>query len=72
MEIEEVAARAPEKIQKMWIDPVAGIDDEAATAFARAMEIPRRGAPCGAANDRQLARAFAACDASMIEINRSR
>ena len=69
MEIEEVAARAPEKIQKMWIDPVAGIDDEAATVFARAMEIPA--AALGAARQMigNLARAFAACDASMIEIN---
>ena len=69
MEIEEVAARAPEKIQKMWIDPVAGIDDEAATAFARAMEIPAAALPAARQMIGNLARAFAACDASMIEIN---
>lgn len=69
MEIEEVAARAPEKIQKMWIDPVSGIDEKEAADFARAMGIP------DGANDAArrildgLARAFAASDASLIEIN---
>src|ERR1700745_2020282 len=40
MEIEEVAARAPEKIHKVAIDPVAGLTDAQADDVARKIGVP--------------------------------
>src|SRR5258705_9196978 len=40
MEIEEVAARAPEKIHKVAIDPVAGLSDAQADDIARKIGVP--------------------------------
>ena len=69
MEIEEVAARTPEKIHKVAIDPVAGLTDAQAEEIARKIGIP----PDSVAQARQLMhglyRAFVECDASLAEIN---
>ncbi len=69
MEIEEVAARTPEKIHKVAIDPVAGLTDAQADEVARKIGIP----PASIAQARQfmhgLYRAFVDCDASLAEIN---
>src|SRR5580693_1010815 len=40
MEIEEVAARNPEKIHKVAIDPVAGLTDRQAEEIARKIGVP--------------------------------
>jgi succinyl-CoA synthetase beta subunit len=40
MEIEEVAAHSPEKIHKVWIDPVVGLRDAQADTVARAYIAP--------------------------------
>src|SRR6202166_2896343 len=40
MEIEEVAARSPEKIHKVAIDPVAGLTDRQADEIARKIGVP--------------------------------
>jgi succinyl-CoA synthetase beta subunit len=69
MEIEEVAARTPEKIHKVAIDPVAGLTDAQADEVACKIGIP----PPSMAQARQfmhgLYRAFVECDASLAEIN---
>ena len=69
MEIEEVAARTPEKIHKVAIDPVAGLTEHQADEVARKIGIP----PASVAQARQfmhgLYRAFVECDASLAEIN---
>ena len=63
MEIEEVAARTPEKIHKVAIDPNAGLTDAQAEAAARAIGIP------GGAVMQALYRAFVEKDVSLAEIN---
>lgn len=69
MEIEEVAARTPEKIHKAAIDPAAGLTESQADDMARKIGIP----PSSIAEARQfmqgLYRAFVECDASLAEIN---
>jgi succinyl-CoA synthetase beta subunit len=69
MEIEEVAARTPEKIHKAAIDPVAGLTDAQADDIARKIGIP----PSSNTEARKfmhgLYRAFVECDASLAEIN---
>jgi len=69
MEIEEVAAHAPEKIHKVAIDPVAGLTDSQADAVASQIGVP----PGSLAEARKfmhgLYQAFVDCDASLAEIN---
>src|SRR3954466_11114933 len=40
MDIEEVAAKAPEKIHKVFVDPATGLTDRQATEVARKIGIP--------------------------------
>ena len=69
MEIEEVAARTPDKIHKVAIDPVAGLTDAQADDVARKIGVPE-GSAAQARNFMQgLYRAFDECDASLAEIN---
>src|SRR6476620_1624424 len=69
MDIEEVAANTPEKIHKIYIDPMAGL------SLAEAKDIAYRiGVPAAAAADcaellQSLYRAFDDTDASLAEIN---
>ena len=63
MEIEEVAARTPEKIFKVAIDPNRGLTDEQAGAAARAIGIPDGSVM------QALYRAFVEKDVSLAEIN---
>src|SRR3981081_3972500 len=69
MEIEEVAARTPEKIHKVAIDPGTGLTDPQAEGAARTIG----GAGASVAEARNfmhgLYRAFVECDASLAEIN---
>jgi succinyl-CoA synthetase beta subunit len=69
MDIEEVAAKTPEKIHKIFIDPVQGLTDAEAGQIARKIGIPE----ASIAQCRQvlqgLYRAFDETDASLAEIN---
>jgi len=69
MEIEQVAARSPEKIHTIRIDPVAGLSVEDAARAARDIGIPDA-AIAGAVTVLQgLYRAFVEKDAMLAEIN---
>jgi succinyl-CoA synthetase beta subunit len=69
MDIEEVAATAPEKIHKVQIDPMTGLTDAQAEEVARRIELP--GETLGQARTlfQALYRAFDATDSSLAEIN---
>ena len=69
MDIEEVAAQAPEKIHKVFVDPAAGLTDGEARGVARSIGIPD--AALGQASDllRALYRCFWEIDASLLEVN---
>jgi succinyl-CoA synthetase beta subunit len=69
MDIEEVAARTPEKIHKLAIDPSAGLTEGEAADTARRIGIPDGAVAQAAALLRGLYRAFDETDASLAEIN---
>ncbi len=69
VEIEEVAARAPGKIHKVLIDPIAGLRDGEADAIARAAGVPAPSLPQARAALLGLWRAFDATDAALVETN---
>ena len=69
MDIEEVAAKTPEKIHKVFIDPVKGLTDAEADDVARKIGIPEASLAQGRAVLQSLYRAFDETDASLAEIN---
>jgi len=69
MDIEEVAAKTPEKIHKVMIDPVAGLTDAQADDVARRIGIPEQSLPQSRAVLQGLYKAFWDTDASLAEIN---
>ena len=69
MDIEEVAAKTPEKIHKLFIDPAQGLGDVDADEIAAAIGIPDRSRAQGRALFRALYKCFDATDASLAEIN---
>ncbi|MGE0874121.1 MAG: ADP-forming succinate--CoA ligase subunit beta [Burkholderiales bacterium] len=69
MDIEEVAAHTPEKIHKVFIDPVAGLTDAEAEDIARRIGIPEASVPQGRDMLKGLYRCFDETDASLAEIN---
>ena len=69
MDIEEVAAKTPEKIHKVFIDPTKGLTDAEADGVARKIGIPEASIPQGRAMLQGLYRAFDETDASLAEIN---
>jgi succinyl-CoA synthetase beta subunit len=69
MDIEEVAAKHPEKIHKVFVDPVAGLRDAEADEVARKLGVPEAGMPQARALLQGLYRAFWESDASLAEIN---
>jgi succinyl-CoA synthetase beta subunit len=69
VEIEEVAARHPEKILKETIDPVIGLAGFQCRRVAFALGIPSRSTGKMVAVMQSLYRAFEECDASLAEIN---
>jgi succinyl-CoA synthetase beta subunit len=69
MEIEEVAAHAPEKIHKVIIDPGAGLTDGQAETLARKIGIPPSSIAEAGRFMHGLYGAFVECDASLAEIN---
>ena len=69
MDIEEVAAHTPEKIHKVWIDPVAGLTDAEADDVARKIGIPAAALSQARACLQGLYRTFVEKDAMLAEIN---
>ncbi|MGB6356860.1 MAG: ADP-forming succinate--CoA ligase subunit beta [Steroidobacteraceae bacterium] len=69
MEIEEVAARTPERIHKVAIDPVAGLTEHQADDIARKIGVPEASLAQARSFMHGLYRAFVECDASLAEIN---
>ena len=69
MDIEEVAARTPEKIHKVFVDPETGLKDAEADAVAAKIGIPAASVPQARAVLQALYKAFWDTDASLAEIN---
>jgi succinyl-CoA synthetase beta subunit len=69
MDIEEVAANSPEKIHKVWIDPVAGLTSAEADAISKKIGIPDAAIAQARACLQGLYRAFVEKDAMLAEIN---
>jgi len=69
MDIEEVAARTPQKIHKVFIDPVQGLSDADADEIALAIGIPQASLAQGRAIFKALYKCFDETDASLAEIN---
>jgi succinyl-CoA synthetase beta subunit len=69
MDIEEVAAHAPEKIHKVFVDSQKGLTDAQADDLARKIGIPDASAPKARAILKNLYKAFWETDASLAEIN---
>ncbi len=69
MDIEEVAASTPEKIHKVFIDPMQGLTDADADEVALAIGIPQAALAEGRKVFQALYKCFDATDASLAEIN---
>jgi len=69
MDIEEVAAKTPQKIKKVFIDPVQGLSDADADEIALGIGIPQSALAEGRAVFKALYKCFDATDASLAEIN---
>jgi succinyl-CoA synthetase beta subunit len=69
MDIEEVAAKHPEKIHRLAIDPTTGVRDAEADDVARKIGIPDASVPQARAVLQALYRAFWETDSSLAEIN---
>ena len=69
MDIEEVAAKTPEKIRKVFIDPVQGLSDADADEIALGIGIPQASVAQGRAIFKALYKCFHETDASLAEIN---
>jgi succinyl-CoA synthetase beta subunit len=69
MDIEEVAAKTPQKIHKVFIDPVQGLSDADADEIALAIGIPQASVAQGRAIFKALYKCFDETDASLAEIN---
>src|SRR5882724_3061096 len=69
MEIEEVAAHAPQKIHKVAIDPKTSLTDAEADGISRKIGVPETSLAQARAFMQGLYRAFVDCDASLAEIN---
>jgi succinyl-CoA synthetase beta subunit len=69
VDIEETAARTPEKIHKLHVDPVAGLTAAQASKLARDIGIPSASLDQACAVLQALYLAFWETDASLAEIN---
>jgi succinyl-CoA synthetase beta subunit len=69
MDIEEVAAKTPEKIHKVFIDPDTGLKDSEADDVARKIGIPEASVAQARQVLQGLYKAFCETDASLAEIN---
>jgi succinyl-CoA synthetase beta subunit len=69
MDIEEVAAKTPERIHKVFIDPMKGLSDAEADDASRKIGIPEASVAQARKVLQGLYRAFDETDASLAEIN---
>jgi succinyl-CoA synthetase beta subunit len=69
MDIEEVAAKTPEKIRKIAIDPAQGLADADADEIALGIGIPQVALAQGRALFKALYKCFWDTDASLVEVN---
>jgi len=69
VDIEEVAAKTPERIHKIFLDPEKGLTDADGEALARAIGVPDGIAAKACTVLQSLTRAFWDSDASLAEIN---
>ncbi|MBI3042840.1 MAG: ADP-forming succinate--CoA ligase subunit beta [Betaproteobacteria bacterium] len=69
MDIEEVAAKSPEKIHRVTIDPAKGLAEGDAEGIARKIGVPEKGVTQARDFLKALYRAFDETDASLAEIN---
>jgi succinyl-CoA synthetase beta subunit len=69
MDIEEVAAKTPEKIHKVVVDPGKGLADKEAEDVARRIGVPQNGVAQARDMLKALYKAFDDTDASLAEIN---
>jgi len=69
VEIEEVAARSPEKILRVAIDPAVGFVDFQGRKLAYGLGLPKDSINKAVSFMRALYRAFVESDASLVEIN---
>ena len=69
MDIEEVAAKHPEKIRKVTIDPAQGLADADADEIALGIGIPEAALAEGRALFKALYKCFDETDASLLEVN---
>jgi len=69
IDIEDVAARMPEKIHKLMVDPVAGLSGAEADDVALGIGVPQAALVSARAALQGLYRAFWECDASLAEVN---
>jgi len=69
MDIEEVAAKAPEKIHRVAIDPFKGLADADAELVARRIGVPEELVPKARDLFKSLYRCFDEEDCSLVEVN---
>jgi succinyl-CoA synthetase beta subunit len=69
VDIEEVAAKHPERIHKVLVDPATGLKDAEADGLARKLGLAETSVPDARTLLQELYRAFWETDASLVEIN---
>ncbi len=69
MDIEEVAAKSPERIIKVFINPLDGISEEEALTLAKGIGIPEESLPAAVDTFKKLYQCYMETDASLAEIN---
>ncbi len=69
MDIEEVAAKSPDKIHRVAIDPMRGLEDGQADELARKIGVPAELVPKARELFTALYRCFDECDCSLTEMN---
>jgi succinyl-CoA synthetase beta subunit len=69
MDIEEVAARTPEALAKVAVDPIGGVDAAKAAEIVQAARFPAEVAQAVASTARKLWDVFVAEDATLVEVN---
>jgi succinyl-CoA synthetase beta subunit len=69
MDIEEVARRSPEKIIKVFVDPLAGISDDQARQLAAGIGVPAASQAQAVDVFKKLYKTYMDTDATLVEIN---
>ena len=69
MDIEEVAAKTPEKILKVFVDPIAGLQDAQGLELAAGIGIPLASQAQAVDVFKRLYQCYMDTDASLVEIN---